>query len=257
MTSSESKTADAPSSTKRRMGPSKTAPGSVRSGKKASADSAKRADEQRSDVEALVGHKRKGEKRADEQPAELADLYQTAPVGLCFLDCDLRFVRINARLAAINGKPVEEHIGQTLQEVIPEVAKTQERIYQRVIETGEPELDFEVNARTTAWRGTALVSYYPVKSEDGTVLGVNTVSIGSVSASIVHPRETFRIAILMGASSIILAHCHPSGDPSPSQDDIDLTKRLAKGGEILGIEVLDHIIIADHQFLSLKEEGLL
>ena len=88
------------------------------------------------------------------------------------------------------------------------------------------------------------------------VLGVNTVSIGSVSASIVHPRETFRPAILMGASSMILAHCHPSGDPSPSQDDIELTRRLAKAGEILGIEVLDHIIIADNQFLSLKEQGL-
>ena len=89
------------------------------------------------------------------------------------------------------------------------------------------------------------------------VLGVNTVSIGSISASIVHPRETFRPAILMGASSIILAHCHPSGDPSPSQDDIELTRRLHQAGEILGIQVLDHLIIADSQFLSLKEAGYL
>ena len=89
------------------------------------------------------------------------------------------------------------------------------------------------------------------------VLGVNTVSIGSVSASIVHPRETFRPAILMGASSLILAHCHPSGDPSPSKDDIELTRRLVKGGEILGLEVLDHIIVADSSFLSLKEKGLM
>lgn len=89
------------------------------------------------------------------------------------------------------------------------------------------------------------------------VIGVNTVSIGSVSASIVHPRETFRPAILMGASSLVLAHCHPSGDPSPSKDDIELTRRLVKGGEILGIEVLDHIIIADSSFLSLKEKGLM
>lgn len=89
------------------------------------------------------------------------------------------------------------------------------------------------------------------------VLGVHTVSVGSVSASIVHPRETFRPAILMGASSIILAHCHPSGDPSPSKDDIELTRRLTKGGEILGIEVLDHIVIADGEFLSLKERGLM
>ena len=89
------------------------------------------------------------------------------------------------------------------------------------------------------------------------VLGVNTVSIGSVSASIVHPREVFRPVILMGASSIILSHCHPSGDPSPSKDDIELTRRLVKGGEILGIEILDHIVIADSSFLSLKEKGLM
>lgn len=89
------------------------------------------------------------------------------------------------------------------------------------------------------------------------VLGVNTVSIGSISASIVHPRETFRPAILMGASSIILSHCHPSGDPSPSKDDLELTRRLHKAGEILGIEVLDHIIIADSRFCSLKEKGLI
>ena len=88
------------------------------------------------------------------------------------------------------------------------------------------------------------------------VLGVNTVSIGSVSASIVHPREVFRPAILMGASSIILSHCHPSGNPEPSKDDLELTRRLRKAGEILGLEVLDHIIIADNQFLSLKEKGL-
>jgi len=89
------------------------------------------------------------------------------------------------------------------------------------------------------------------------VIGINTVSIGSVSASIVHPRETFRPAIMMGASSIILAHCHPSGDPSPSKDDIELTRRLVKAGEILGIEVLDHLIIGDSRFLSLKEKGLM
>jgi DNA repair protein RadC len=89
------------------------------------------------------------------------------------------------------------------------------------------------------------------------VLGINTVSVGSVSASLVHPRETFKPALLMGASAIILAHCHPSGDPTPSQEDIELTRRLQKAGEILGIEVLDHLIIADGQFLSLKERGLL
>jgi DNA repair protein RadC len=88
------------------------------------------------------------------------------------------------------------------------------------------------------------------------VMGVNTVSVGSVSASIVHPREVFKPAILMAASSILLAHCHPSGDPSPSQDDIELTRRLVKAGQLLGIEVLDHIIVADASYCSFKERGI-
>ncbi len=89
------------------------------------------------------------------------------------------------------------------------------------------------------------------------VLGINTVSIGSLSASIVHPRETFKPALLMGGASIILAHNHPSGDPSPSQDDITLTRRLAKAGEILGIEVLDHLVVVETGWFSLKERGLM
>lgn len=88
------------------------------------------------------------------------------------------------------------------------------------------------------------------------LLGINTVSVGSLNASLVHPRECFRPAILMGAASLILAHNHPSADPTPSREDIDLTKRLAQAGEIIGIEVLDHVIVADDKFLSLKEAGL-
>ena len=89
------------------------------------------------------------------------------------------------------------------------------------------------------------------------VLGINTVSIGSLTASVVHPREVFKAAILMNAANIILAHNHPSGDPSPSKDDIDLTRRLHKAGELLGIEVLDHLILTDTDFLSFKEKGLI
>jgi DNA repair protein RadC len=88
-------------------------------------------------------------------------------------------------------------------------------------------------------------------------LGWREISRGSVSASIVHPRECFLPAISLAASSVILAHNHPSGDPSPSKDDIELTRRLVKAGELLGIEVLDHLIIAEHSFLSLKEKGLM
>jgi len=80
--------------------------------------------------------------------------------------------------------------------------------------------------------------------------------IGIAKASIVHPREVFKEAISASAASVIFAHNHPSGDPEASEDDIELTKRLAKAGEIVGIEVLDHIIIGDKNYLSLKRQGL-
>lgn len=82
-------------------------------------------------------------------------------------------------------------------------------------------------------------------------------SIGSLTAAIVHPREVFRMAVEQGAASIILAHNHPSGDVSPSQDDLNLTRRLAQAGEIMGIDVLDHLIIGRDDFISMKERGLI
>lgn len=87
------------------------------------------------------------------------------------------------------------------------------------------------------------------------VIGQETLSMGSLNASIVHPREVFRAAIKCSSASIICAHNHPSGDPTPSPEDISLTSRLLKTGEIVGIEVLDHLIIGDNGFVSLKEKG--
>jgi DNA repair protein RadC len=92
--------------------------------------------------------------------------------------------------------------------------------------------------------------------QKGNVLGLNTVSIGSVSASVVHPREVFKPAIVMGSSSIIVAHNHPSGDTAPSREDIDVTNKLVEGGKLLGIEVLDHVIIGDG-YCSLKARGFI
>jgi DNA repair protein RadC len=83
------------------------------------------------------------------------------------------------------------------------------------------------------------------------------VSIGSLSASIVHPREVFQAAIVHSAASVVLSHNHPSGDVSPSQDDIEVTRRLVSAGEIMGIDVFDHIIMAAENFLSMKERGLM
>lgn len=83
------------------------------------------------------------------------------------------------------------------------------------------------------------------------------VSVGSLTASIVHPREVFCEAVKAGCSGIIFAHNHPSGDPEPSREDVETTGRLIAGGNILGIKVLDHIIIGDGRYVSLKERGLM
>ena len=89
------------------------------------------------------------------------------------------------------------------------------------------------------------------------LLRLAVISVGTLTASIVHPREVFKPAIRCGAASVILVHNHPSGDSEPSEDDLGLTKRLVKAGQLLGIEVLDHVILAGKQFLSLKTRGVL
>ncbi|MHB8170641.1 MAG: RadC family protein [Thermincolia bacterium] len=88
------------------------------------------------------------------------------------------------------------------------------------------------------------------------VLSIEDVSVGSLSSSIVHPREVFKNPIRKSAAAIILLHNHPSGDPTPSREDVEVTKRLEEAGRILGIEILDHLIIGDNRFCSLKELGL-
>ncbi|ACL22357.1 DNA replication and repair protein RadC [Desulfitobacterium sp. LBE] len=89
------------------------------------------------------------------------------------------------------------------------------------------------------------------------VLGISSISVGSLNSSLVHPRECFKEAIRRNSNAIILLHNHPSGDPTPSSEDIDVTRRLSDGGQILGIEVLDHVIIGDNRYISLKERGIL
>ncbi|OFW79013.1 MAG: hypothetical protein A2201_03005 [Alicyclobacillus sp. RIFOXYA1_FULL_53_8] len=89
------------------------------------------------------------------------------------------------------------------------------------------------------------------------VTGINTVSIGSLDATIVHPREVFKAAILANASGIIVAHLHPSGDPTPSPEDIAVTRRLLEAGKVLGIDVLDHLVIGDRRYRSLRADGQL
>ncbi|QQS38822.1 DNA repair protein RadC [Candidatus Woesebacteria bacterium] len=86
---------------------------------------------------------------------------------------------------------------------------------------------------------------------------IEDVSVGILNASLVHPREVFKKAILNNSSYVVLAHNHPSGDPTPSSDDIITTRRLVESGKILGITVVDHLIITKNEFVSLKEKGFI
>lgn len=88
-------------------------------------------------------------------------------------------------------------------------------------------------------------------------IGKQTVSIGTLSASLVHPREVFKPAISMGGAAIICVHNHPSGDFSPSAEDREVTRRLSRAGELLGIPLADHVIVASNGYFSFKENGLL
>lgn len=88
------------------------------------------------------------------------------------------------------------------------------------------------------------------------VLSIENISIGTLNASIVHPRDVFNMAIKKNANAIILLHNHPSGDPQPSNEDINITHRLVDVGNLVGIKVLDHIIIGDNRYISFKEKNL-
>jgi len=89
------------------------------------------------------------------------------------------------------------------------------------------------------------------------IITEETIFVGSLNASIIHPREIFQIGLEEGAAAMILLHNHPSGNPEPSDEDIEITKQLVRAGEILGIEVLDHIIIGNNRYFSFKESNYL
>ncbi|MEG4232345.1 PAS domain S-box protein [Microcoleus sp. Pol11C3] len=121
---------------------------------------------------------RENEIRIRHQLAELDLVYNTTPVGLCFVDTNLRYIRINECLAQINGRSIADHLGRTVREVIPEWADMVERIYRQVLATQTPVLDLEVKAQTKQQPGVLRdwqISFYPVSDESGTLLGVSTV----------------------------------------------------------------------------------
>ncbi|MEG4531978.1 PAS domain S-box protein [Microcoleus sp. D2_18a_D3] len=121
---------------------------------------------------------RENEIRLRRQLAELDLVYKTTPVGLCFVDTNLRYIRLNECLAAINGRSIADHIGRTARDVIPEMADMVERIYRQVLATQTPVIDLEVKAETKQLPGVLRdwqISFYPVIDESGTLLGVSTV----------------------------------------------------------------------------------
>ena len=89
------------------------------------------------------------------------------------------------------------------------------------------------------------------------IIGSFVISTGSLNASIIHPRDIFQRAILSNAASVILVHNHPSGDPTPSSEDIELTNKLVQVGKMMDLPILDHVVIGDGKFVSLKERGII
>lgn len=103
-------------------------------------------------------------------------------------------------------------------------------------------------------RESFYILYLNTKNEPN---AIHNVSIGTLSSCLVHPRDVYKLALLNNSAAIICCHNHPSGNPDPSEDDIAITLRLTESGNILGIDVLDHIILGDSKFTSLKESGLM
>jgi len=102
-------------------------------------------------------------------------------------------------------------------------------------------------------RETVIAVYLNTKNEP---VALHTVSVGTLSSSLIHPRELFKGALLANAAALVLGHNHPSGNPEPSREDLEITRRLAQAGELLGIELLDHIIIgSEGRYISLKGKG--
>src|SRR5690606_16348151 len=90
------------------------------------------------------------------------------------------------------------------------------------------------------------------------IIGIHTVTVGTLDASLVHPREIFKPAILANAASVLLAHNHPSGDPTPSAEDRSVTRQMVAAGGVIGIEVLDHVVVGDtSRYVSFRETGLM
>lgn len=128
---------------------------------------------------------------------------------------------------------------------------------QQIIRNAEDVFDIVKNRIKDKKKEHFLTISLNTRNKVNRVLDVDMVSMGSLDSSIVHPREAFIEAISAHAASVIFAHNHPSGNPEPSEEDTKLTKRLIEAGEIVGIEVLDHVIFTDNSYISMKVLNLI
>ena len=148
-----------------------------------------------------------------------------------------------------HNEALKVHSGMLLAKKVRNVGKNESRY---TIRSPEDAASYMMAEMTSLTQEHFVVLYLNVKNE---VLHKKTIFIGSLNSSIVHPREVYKEAVKHSAASIICLHNHPSGTVTPSPEDIDVTKRLAEAGSVMGVELLDHLIIGDHKFLSLKEKG--
>jgi len=148
-----------------------------------------------------------------------------------------------------HNEALKVHSGMLLAKKVRNVGKNETRY---TIRSPEDAASYMMAEMTSLTQEHFVVLYLNVKNE---VLHKKTIFIGSLNSSIVHPREVYKEAVKHSAATIICLHNHRSGTVTPSPEDIDVTKRLAEAGSVTGVELLDHVIIGDHNFLSLKEKG--
>ena len=171
------------------------------------------------------------------------------------------------RLFRISKKKL---IGENIRQMLENLEGDSEKIY-LIKETCERYGELRITNGTSFKNSTQIYDHFRVRlgnqmqesficiylDNKHRIIKEQVISLGILNKSLVHPRECFATAIKLRAAAIILIHCHPSGDPTPSTADINITKRLAQVGEVIGISVLDHVIIGNNSYYSFVDEDMM